>query len=319
MAEANTLTRRYILRLTAVASLTLLSGYFAAIYVLMFYGELALACWKNSKRGHLKSLGISFLASILLARLLFCKFFYGFSCGRAGKAFGCFNQNVILWNFIESASAFFRILQNHLFYVPILWIIFVIAMFFPIFQEKNEARDGKYPLFIIIASLLWGFGVVFLAPFKDLRYIAPCFPVLSMAIPYMVSFLRRWARVFFSIVVPICYLFTLYFCEVEYLFLDQGKRFETFTKKTDVPVFILSKSIWKYSILLSHLGNSQSYQFPTSKESLEKKLRNLHRAFVLFSDEYPHEKIHEIIPSKFQAISIDIGNSFIVFELNRKE
>jgi hypothetical protein len=294
----------------------------------MFYGTFAFLCWKNRQKQHLKFLGISFLSSILLARLLFCGFFYGFSCGRAGKAFGKFNPNVILRNFFRALDIFHSILQNHLFYRSTLWAIFFMALLFPILREKDVKCHWERPLFIIMVCILWSFGATFLAPFDDMRYIIPCFPLLSLAVPFIASFLRHEARVFFSIVISFgCLLALGSKCcgGVCYLFRGHGKQYEIFTKKVDVPVFVFvsDQNAWKYSALLPYLADSQRYQFPRSKAALEKKLQNLSRAIVLFSDDYSFfEEKKKIVSLKSWKISdrwTNYVDNFMVLELIRKE
>jgi hypothetical protein len=297
-----------------VAGLTLLSGYFAAIYVLILMGTLIYLSWKTRQKDNVKFVCVSLFSSFLFARALYNKFFCGFTCGRAGEAYKQFGD-VIINNLITSSDAFFQILRDHCIAAPLLWLIFMIAIFFP--HRKNET--DKKVLTIFAACFTWSFGVMFLAPFKVLRYIMSCFPLMSLIVPYAIFNINVAFRGLATATISVCLIAAHLsgFTKVEHLFTGQSKQFEFFTKKPDVPVLVLAKRFWDCSYVLHHFSDAQTYEFPASKESFESKLNKYDSAIVLFSDEYSPQIIQSLIPKNFNAVSINKLDAFSGYELRK--
>jgi hypothetical protein len=302
------------LKLVPIVGLTLLSGYFVAIYVLMLMGILAILCRKTDQKENLKFVGVSFLSSVLFARALFCGFFYGFTCGRAGEAYKQFGYKAIVDNTVVSFNAFYEILRDYLFSLPVLCLAFLIAIILSIIFRRSD----KKALLISSACFIWSGGIIFLAPFKVLRYVMACFPLMTLVFPFVISRLNGIFRDCAIIATLACSMvFWNRSAKIENLYIDQDKSFEFFTKKTDVPVLILNKTPWKYSCILHQFSDVQRYEFPRSKESLETKLKKYDFAIVLFSDDYTPEEMQNILPKNFDITSRNNCEGLSGYELKR--
>jgi hypothetical protein len=307
------MTLKNFCKFVPVTGLTLLSGYFAAIYVLMLILILAIYCRTAKQKQNEKFIGISLLLSILFARLLFCGFFYGFSCGRAGEAYKKFSFSAISENFCNSCVAYFNIIHDHLFNVCIFGILLVVVTVVLVRRIKT-IFDEKI-LLIFLSCFLWSFTCIFLAPFKLLRYTMACFPLFTLIFPYVILQIKK--RGIRCVAAASTIFLTSGFwdssAKIDFLFTGQSKRAESFTSKSDARVFIFSK--WcdcEPAPILHLLSDEQYYEFPKSKERLAARLKE--PAFVLFTEEYSDKDIQDFIPEGFTFIYKDEYSLFSVYE-----
>ncbi|MDR2781216.1 MAG: hypothetical protein LBB21_02020 [Holosporaceae bacterium] len=304
---------RNFCKFVPIVGLTLLSGYFAAIYVLMLFGVLLVFCKKTDQKQNTMFINISFLSSILFARLLFCGFFYGFTCGRAGEAYKKFSFNVILQNFCDSCDALFRIIQDHLFNPYIFCtLVFVAAFVFVRFLRSNL---DKRVLLIFLSCFIWSAGNIFLAPYKVLRYVMACFPILMLIFPFVIQQIKEKTLQYAAVAIVIFFTAGPWnsSAKVDCLFTGQSRLSEFFTSKPDLPVFIFSKRPWNVAYILNLFSDIQCYEFPRSKEVFSKRLKS--SAFLLFSDEYDAKEIQYYIPEGATLIHRGECVSFSVYEI----
>jgi hypothetical protein len=301
-------TLKNLCKFVPVIGLTLLSGYFAAIYVLMLIGILVLLSWSTGQKESCKFIVIAFLLSILFARLLFCGFFYGFSCGRAGEAYKQFSYKVIVENFTVSYKAFCEILNNHLINIYFFGFIYAVAVFSlfmrkPLLLDKFKKPDIKF-LLIFLSCLIWSFGNMFLAPFKILRYIMSCFPLIILIFPFAVSRVRNlYIKCGIAVLTMFCvsgfWNNSNTSAHVDYLFSEQKNQLKFLNQKEHT--IILNKCIGKYNYIMHLLNDNQSYEFTHSGKNLEDRLNKYRSALVLFSNDFDDKEILNSISSKFTA------------------
>jgi hypothetical protein len=306
-----------LFKLTLIMGLTLLSGYFATIYVLMLLGILAFYCWKTDQRENLKFVGVSFLLSISLARLLFAGFFYGYTCGRAGEAYKQFSYDRFLANICVSSSGFYNILHSYLFNASILYLIFFISIIclvrYSLWKEKA--------LLIFLACIVWSFGNILLAPFKDLRYIMSCFPLMMLIFPFIILPLRGVYK-YGAMVIVLFFMRGLWnkASQVDNLFMGQVEEFRLLSKESSMPILILNDTPWKYSCILHQVADSQCYNFLYTKEKLKAKLEERSSATILFSDDYTWEEVQELFPRDYRVHQLKkIGGMYMGCECKSGE
>lgn len=294
-----------------VTALTLLSGYYAAIYVLMIYGILAFL--NRKKKTELKNLFFTFLGAIGLARLLFRGFFHGFTCGRAVEGYQYFcDYKLFLQNLIFSVECFFDILGTYLFYPTVFCIILVLA------YGVLKSSKIKLPLIIFCTAFIWAAGNIFLAPFKELRYIMSCFPLLTLIIPYGVSvesfnFKKVW-RYFGAAVVSIIFVFSAYTKKVQNLFTDQ--TLIPTKLETKLPVIIRYTAL-SFEIL-PWLKNDKVYNLVLTDLALREKLDILGEALLIFST-FDEVAIFKALSAQYEILEKQYVTSLVLCRVCRRQ
>lgn len=171
------------------SSILLLSGYFAAIFVIGVFALATLWKWKlpHNRLFFLTSL----VYSLLLCTLLYPKYLFAFSGYRAQEAGDKLSIEYLLSHFGENTRSFFDIVLNATSWSVIIvsicgiWlcVIYSIRHFSTL---KAYFRDFSFfPLPIVafilgICALLWAYMVIYIAPFKDLRYVMSAFGLIML-------------------------------------------------------------------------------------------------------------------------------------------
>jgi len=63
------------------------------------------------------------------------------------------------------------------------------------------------PVVLTGFALLWACACMFLAPYKDIRYIMSAFPIMILLVPWLVNFFFGWKR--FMLVAAMIAIFTV--------------------------------------------------------------------------------------------------------------
>jgi hypothetical protein len=239
------------------------------------------------------------LFSIALAQMLYTNYLGGIiPSSRGQKALGVlltFTETST--NLTQSLTAFWGMVQSHVFYWPIaLCLAVAIAIqfipatnkMFALRNKENKGHSWYVPLFLVGAALAFSAAVLYLAPFKVLRYIMPVLPV--MALLHAVA-LHRLKKVPFlvvaSVMVAISLVYALDPSHIENLSREKPEIY-AFTSRPEVPVLIFNKSYWKYADIIPYLADAQRYEFPRSEQALKSRLAGLQHAFVVLEREsYP--------------------------------
>jgi hypothetical protein len=298
-------------QLILATGLTMLSGYFACIYVLMMFWILVLKSVREGPRDNVTVICAALLVAILLARTLYQGFFYGFSCGRAGEAYKKFAHKVFWDNLRTSMNAFQKIIGCTLYDLRILLFTAVCAGYVLILDR----RSYSVPIVFLVA-FIWSFLCILIAPFKELRYIMPCFPIMSSISPIMIVDCQKWIRYIF---LPIMLLFLkgpwvpgalLLHC-----YPDQQNFVYFLEQNKNTPILVLADQAWKCSYILHLFCDEQRYEFPRSLESLNRKLMKYDSAIVFISDYYNIAEWEAEISKNFFVEKIKKRECFMVYRV----
>jgi len=285
--------------LACVGAFTLLSGYFLLGYVALLGCLIMLTLLierKTRQAGFFFAVG---LFSIALAQMLYTNYLGGIIPNSRGqKALGVLlTFTETSKNLTHSMTVFRELVQSHVFYWPIaLCLAVAIAVqFIPAtnrmfaLRNKEDKADSWYvPLFLVVAALAFSASVLYVAPFKVLRYIMPALPVMALLHALALHRLKKGPfLVVASVMVAISLVYALDPSHIENLSLRKPEIF-AFTSRPEVPVLILNKSYWKYADMIPYLADAQRYEFPQSEQALNARIAGLQHAFVVLEREsYP--------------------------------
>lgn len=271
------LTHKNVLLFVTSSVICVLSGYFMGIY-LAFIILALLAIWINKKqfRTILEYL-LVFLLTATFSLFIYPGYFNGFHHSRTDQLLNVFteaNYNNIYNSLLGLISSY----KFFLFYFPVV-LLLLLSSFFMKKERKNEL-----PTYLFLLALVWSFIIMFLAPEKILRYIAPVYPILGLIVPYIASHLQNTKRNILIVSIIFMYIFyALTAKNVEWhAFATEPGGFKyydpsydlfhshieniykinpEFTKHPDIPVIFLGKGLWNYVNLIYYLNDKQKYEF----------------------------------------------------------
>lgn len=190
----------------------LLCGYFMVIFV-----GLSLIClvWLfRQSRANAKKLRMIILSSITLCFLVFPGFYRGFGAGHAKGAASKFDASIMIQNLQQSLSAYVEIWQIHILHIGVilvllflLWFILAARMYPKVLSQISAQSDSarnttikassstplnklffaqfskemKFVWLMGAVALVFGLGIMYLAPWKILRFVVASLPIVILA------------------------------------------------------------------------------------------------------------------------------------------
>ena len=279
------------LKIFFIVALTLLTGYFAAIYVLMFFVLLTMFAEKNNIEAARKKMSVLFFGSVVTACILFPAYLKGFSSHRAAQGFRVLGIDLLFHNFINSMNVYlFDIILIHLF-PPLIFVLLCFVIFYNreyFYKQKNHINISlNIPLIISVICFVWSFGVMFLAPYKELRYCMSCFPLLLLIVPYIIDSLNVKTKKIAALFIMSFAFFYVSFCGpnvVQFMYKQHVKCAEDFNSGAHLSTVLLITQKWQYALFLHFLNDECRYTSCYSIKSLQKKLLTGEEFVVIFAD-----------------------------------
>ncbi|MGN0739599.1 MAG: hypothetical protein ACI4LX_05450 [Treponema sp.] len=239
-----------------VLALTMLSAYFNMI-IIGFYGLiLVIICLRKKDYNLLKFFIYMLFCSLIVAKLLYLSFGDGISGYRGQEAFSNFGLANLSANFFSVINGFYgMILSKNIFFA----LYFILIVLFLVLFLLSSKRNVKNFLLSIILSVAFVslFLILWCAPGKTLRYIAPIFPIFSLA--FVGFFKREFLNYTFSVLASFFLCVSLINLNgkpsvVEHID-DAG--FDRIKKvvNTELPIFIEGKARWKYGEIIPYLND----------------------------------------------------------------
>ncbi|MDR1551570.1 MAG: hypothetical protein LBS14_02750 [Holosporaceae bacterium] len=313
IADGRQLDQKMLYGLVTATGLTLLSGYYATIYVLMLFGGLFVRADYAKQHGNCVWISGALVLSILLARSLFQGFFYGFSCGRAGESYRNISS---LCKINESMGVFNNSLRSYLFDETLIWLAFIWVAVLLLTR-----RQFIHIPVIFLCCFCWSFLCSIAMPIPSVRYIMPCFPLLIQIFPFLIS--RRSGSLYYIVAGATAFLTVGYWCSppsVKYLFTKQAQQIQLLCEKKSLPVVVLADENWKFCYILHLFNDEQRYVFVSSTKTLESRLKTYDSVLVLyFTVAYDENQLLQILRKDFMVTKLQsFGDFFSLCELKRK-
>ncbi|GBU28913.1 hypothetical protein R84B8_02475 [Treponema sp. R8-4-B8] len=264
-----------ILIMSLITALTLMSGYYAVFFVGLFgLYAIYLQC-KNKTFSEIPFYFVVLGLGILFAEAFYPKYLSGFLSYRGTETIRTISGNI--WGNIKtSIMTALTLLHKHFFSYPVIAVVVLCLAYLAVLlirEQKlktkmlfNMTATQKMAWYIFIASVIYLFVVLIIAPYKVLRYGMPVFPFFVILPAMLIDSIgeRSWKIAALAMLL-LCGCFTFNAAKeskIENIFRDKPDEY-VFTKDKDTPVYVINAawSLWKYANLIPYLRNEQAYYF----------------------------------------------------------
>jgi hypothetical protein len=252
-----------LLIFSLITGVTLLTGYYAIIFVGLFGLYVIYINCKEKTYTEIIFYVAVLCFGVLIATALYPLYVKGFASYRGTETVYTLTMNVTR-NISYSITSGVTLLWKHFFTLPVLAVCIVCSAFLVIRKQKLIIQ--KQALYIFIAALLYIFITLIIAPFKILRYVMPVFPFLIL-LPAMIidSMREKTPKGSIAAILALClcvFAGTVNKNNTENLFHNKPNEY-IFTKNKDIPVYVLVHrfSSWKYGNLSPYFNDEQKYFF----------------------------------------------------------
>jgi hypothetical protein len=269
-----------------ITAITLLTGYYAIIFV-GFFGVyiMYLGLRKTRDINEVLVYVSLFIAGIILAQLFYSRYVQGFLSPRAAET-----RETLLGNFAANITSAFlcavNLLNTHYFTYPVVTMIVLCLLYLKL--TKKKIMIGKHTMFIFISSMLYMIIIIYLAPYKTLRYVMPVFPFfILLPFTFINSIENRKLSAIMMVSLVVCFLPPgINGHNIEFIYKDKQDDY-LFAKCKETPVFVINKSYWKYAELVPYFNDEQSYFFT---DSIDENVIEQYDAFYLVVENTPEMK-----------------------------
>jgi hypothetical protein len=331
---------KQIFFLAVITGITLLTGYYAVIYIgLLGIYVIYIKC-RERRFFDLLFYILVLILGIIIACILYPKYIDGFSSYRGMETIKTVSADVIV-NIRTSMAAALSLLNTYFFSFAVIIVCLLCAGYIIFYKQKLIIK--KHELFIFIIAFLYFLITLIIAPYKVLRYGMPVFPLFIILPIILINSMlnisgnlqQRFRRKISAIaIVLLCFSFltgALNKNKIENIFTEKQAQY-VFAKEASVPVYIYMfyyekwnyVATWKYGNLVPYLNNEQKYYFIKDYEELSSSPFN---DFYIVAENIPH--LEEFNISGYEIIDRSeistgepetpsgIGNYFICFKVRR--
>ena len=290
------------------------SGYFVLIYVLLIFTTLIVQSFITNQKQNITFLFSVFLYSLVFTGVLYCKYYDGFVGERGKEALGKLGISGLFHNFFISLQAYIQLIDRHILSIPVL-LILLMSIFIILYQNKskfNLVQPKNILLILISIAFIWSFGVIFVAPYKSLRYIVPTFPVMSLFIVLIIQRINNnKIRYIFSGLILSIFIFNAFsISKIENINKNVLNE-QIFTQEPSIPVVVMNQTPWKYGDMIPYLNDSQKYEFVNSDSLLFEKISSKSELYLILEKD-------KKIPIEFRVLKrFSLDNYFVGYKLKK--
>jgi hypothetical protein len=268
--------------MSLLTAVTLMTGYYALIFVGLFGLYAVYLLCANKRYTEIPFYFAVLCLGILFARILYPKYFSGFSSYRGRGIIKTISDN-ILENIRTSITSAGTLLQKHFFSYPviavcILCLAYILVLLIreqkltELMQKLRGKKTYTMPViqktswYIFAASLIFLFIVMISAPYKILRYGMPVFPFFVILPVMLINSIRaRSRKIAVCAMLLLCVSFVLNAAresKIENIFRGKPNEY-VFTQDKNTPVYVFNSawSLWKYANLIPYVHDEQAYYF----------------------------------------------------------
>jgi hypothetical protein len=269
-----------------ITAVTLLTGYYAVIFIGLFGIYAIYYQCKNKTFSQIPFYFAVLGLGLLLAIVLYPKYLSGFLSYRGTETIKTISDNK--WgNISSSLKSAGSLLGKHFFSSPVIFVCFwYLIMAFTLIRRQKFTQDiqnktsyaltaiKKTALYIFAASLIYILIVYIIAPYKVLRYGMPVFPFFVILPVLLIdSFGKKAQKVAACAMLLLCGSFVFNAVresKIENLFRNKPDQF-IFTKDKEIPVYVINGiwSAWKYGNFTPYVNDEQAYYFVDWYKSFE--------------------------------------------------
>ena len=258
-----------------VISFTLLTGFYAAILLFLYAGWLVIKALLRKNISAIYFIITAGILSLYLVFLFYPGIIYAFGSYRAMESYSAF---------ADTENLKYLLLHSVLIVLKYIYCIPVIILF--AYYLKNIVKKRLTPEYpksdiimpILVISAVWTLIILYICPYKTLRYIMPICPLLTLIFPYIANFNYK-KRAFIIWIIAIMFLnYFIGISEVyvfkyrKYIFLPskidflKNQHYDRFLflQNPELPVYIISDGIVMPQNILPYLPDGQKYIVTTT-------------------------------------------------------
>ena len=281
-----------------VTSLLLLSGYFMIVFVALCFGIIGFLTLREHKPSKFKVLCCVGVVALVGCELLFPLYSRGFFGGHAHSATSKVS-NATFSNLTNSLDAYIEILHVHLFNFITLIVLFMLFVFKPFIKDKAFMQSKNAVMFLVLIVVGFAFGIViiYLAPWKMLRYVVASLPLVGLVVvlvfvPYLA---KKYTKIGISAGVVLLGGL-IYYQEIGFLKFPEPRMYGmefVLQEKDDIeiPTIYNVRSSYLACHIIPYFSDFRKYYFIDNVDDAIKKVKEFKQVYLITQYPIPEQEL----------------------------
>ena len=250
-------TWKNMLIIALVSALSLLSGYFSILYIFALCVILLIRIIAKSPRF------VPFFIFSMLLCFVFVFFIYnGYLSGvfdyRGEEAMGKFSKEIFIENWNDSVRGVSNEFRNYL-GKPCYIYIFLGLLLFALVRRKAWSKHTNLTLGVSLCAFVWIILVMYSAPYKNIRYMLPMFPIFLLFVPATFSFYSKRIQLLLTIV-ALSWI-TVRAVKKEDIYIEYTPIDRTYVEERNIPLILGGINGWKQVFKMRYYTKDRTIEF----------------------------------------------------------
>lgn len=277
--------KKQVLGFLLVAAISFLPGYFGLTYVLMMWGGLGLFVLlkSNNKYKTIAQLIGVFVGSVIFLFILYPAYLDGFSGDRGEQAAGKLSIISLVWSLGDVFSNITAVTGVEI--MILLSLSLMSGLVFLYVRRKHLSFERIATSYIILCAVVWLTFTFYLAPVKEVRYIASIFPLLYLIFPFALSFFAN-KKIQLAGVVMLIALFGFKSITEKNVYWGKVDVGDYYRNDVNSPLIIAGVySPWLQTSLTPYFTDGRTIEFTFSEEEFSEKVNQYNEVYVILGGE----------------------------------
>jgi hypothetical protein len=243
-----------------IASLTLLTGYYAVLFAGLFGIYIVYRNIRMKNKKEIQVYIIILAAALFFAQVFYSQYLSGFVSSRSHETLQTIWRNGFLENIVSTVGSIVTLLNKHFLSIPVVILIGVLFVY--LLLSKQKIIFNELTLLLFLVPFVYIIVITYIAPYKILRYSMSVFPFLVILPVSVINSLKN--KYISRIAMPLlCVLFSINafnINKIENVYKGKPEQY-LFNEDKNIPVLVINKSNWKYADMVPYFNDEQIYIF----------------------------------------------------------
>jgi hypothetical protein len=262
------INQKALLLMSAVMAFTLLSHYYAAIFIGIFGLYILRGNYRTKNYNEI----IAYVSILVLGIIFVQRVYLGYFNGIGSDSYRAAEILVILFNGFSgniksSLLGIAHILNRFYFTWPVIAAGAAGALC--LFFTKKKIVFEKNAAVVFAAAAAYLFIVLIIAPYKILRYVMPVLPFLVILPAAIINSIdNKKISLYAALLLSVCFsVYSFNGHNIENIFKNKPDSY-VFAKEKEIPVVVKCTTVWKYNDLVPYFNDEQRYFFIDDLENI---------------------------------------------------
>ncbi len=271
-------TWQNMLSIALISALGILSGYFSILYIFLLCVILLFRIMLKSGKDNAVFFIFTMLLSFIFVFFIYNGYLSGIFDYRGEEALSKFGRDGFADNWTDSMRGMSREIKDYLGY-PSYVYIFLALLLFAFIRKMPREKYSLLTLGVSLCAFVWIVAVIYLAPYKNIRYMLPMFPIFLLFIPGTYSLYSRKIQLML-VLVSVGWI-TYKAIKRDDVYIEYSSIDKTYVQDKDVPLILGAIDGWKQVAKMRYYTDDRTVEFAFDPATFLNKIEKYPESYAI--------------------------------------